>query len=315
MAWDPAFDVAFTPASVAVLGASTKPRGGGNGFIRGMQEMGYEGRLYPVNPHAEKIMGYQCYPSLAAVPEVPDLVIMAVGVTRAEQALEECIAKGARNIHMFTAGFEETGDASGPRDGRAQRNGVDEREHEHAGGDKKRADADVEAAVVTLGGPPGASQPPANADYGRGGRDRQQHGQHHYAPFRHRLGTRHCESVLPPCPVSAPARVDWRAPGGLHAARAWEYTLDRYEPGGTGGGARTHKVLRPTDFKSAAYANSATPARRFGVRLARSPASIAAAISDAWMMPPAGLVAQPRPPADPPNGPLRHRAVRPKLRT
>ncbi len=113
MAWDPTFDVAFTPASVAVLGASTKKRGGGNGFIRGMQEMGYEGRLYPINPHADKVMGYQCYPSLAAVPEVPDLVIMAVGVNRAEQALEECIAKGARNIHMFTAGFEETGDESG----------------------------------------------------------------------------------------------------------------------------------------------------------------------------------------------------------
>ncbi len=113
MAWDPTFDVAFNPGSVAVLGASTKRRGGGNGFIRGMQEMGYEGRLYPINPHADKIMGYQCYPSLAAVPEIPDLVIMAVGVTRAEQALEECIAKGARNIHMFTAGFEETGDASG----------------------------------------------------------------------------------------------------------------------------------------------------------------------------------------------------------
>ena len=113
MAWDPTFDTAFTPASVAVLGASTKRRGGGNGFIRGMQEMGYEGRLYPINPHADKILGLQCYPSLAAVPEVPDLVIMAVGVNRAEQALEECIAKGARNIHMFTAGFEETGDESG----------------------------------------------------------------------------------------------------------------------------------------------------------------------------------------------------------
>ena len=58
-------------------------------------------------------MGYKCYPSLAAVPEVPDLVIVAVGARRAEQALEECIAKGARNIHMFTAGFAETGEEEG----------------------------------------------------------------------------------------------------------------------------------------------------------------------------------------------------------
>lgn len=113
MAWDPAFDIAFNPASIAVLGASTKRRGGGNGFIRGMQEMGYAGRVYPVNPRAGEIMGYTCYPSLAAVPEVPDLVIVAVGAARAADALEECAAKGARNVHMFTAGFEETGDASG----------------------------------------------------------------------------------------------------------------------------------------------------------------------------------------------------------
>lgn len=113
MAWDPGFDVAFNPSSVAVLGASTKERGGGNNFIRGMQEMGYEGKVYPINSQAEEVMGYKCYPSLAAVPEVPDLVILAVGARRAEQALEECIAKGARNIHMFTAGFAETGEEEG----------------------------------------------------------------------------------------------------------------------------------------------------------------------------------------------------------
>jgi len=114
MAWDPGFDVAFEPRSVAVIGASTKgARGGGNQFIRGMQEMGYEGTIYAINPGAEEIMGLKCYPSLAAVPEVPDLVIVAVGVGRAEPALEECIAKGARNVHMFTAGFAETGEEEG----------------------------------------------------------------------------------------------------------------------------------------------------------------------------------------------------------
>jgi len=113
MAWDPGFNVAFNPRSVAVLGASTKERGGGNQFIRSMQEMEYQGTIYPINPGAEEIMGLKCYPSLAAVPEVPDLVIMAVGARRAEAALEECIAKGARNIHMFTAGFAETGEEEG----------------------------------------------------------------------------------------------------------------------------------------------------------------------------------------------------------
>jgi acyl-CoA synthetase (NDP forming) len=113
MAWDPGFEAAFTPRSVAVLGASTRDRGGGNQFIWSIKSMGYEGTIYPINPTAEEVVGLKCYPSLAAVPEVPDLVIVAVGANRAEQALEECAAKGARNIHMFTAGFAETGEEEG----------------------------------------------------------------------------------------------------------------------------------------------------------------------------------------------------------
>lgn len=113
MAWDEGFEAAFNPRSVAVLGASTKDRGGGNGFLMGLNDMEYPGRIYPINRNAEEIMGHKCYPSLASVPEVPDLVIVAVSAPRAEQALEECIAKGARNIHMFTAGFAETGEEEG----------------------------------------------------------------------------------------------------------------------------------------------------------------------------------------------------------
>jgi acyl-CoA synthetase (NDP forming) len=113
MAWDPGFEAAFTPRSVAVLGASSRERGGGNQFIWSIQSMGYEGTIYPINPTVEEVHGLKCYPSLAAVPEVPDLVIIAVGAGRAEKALEECIAKGARNIHMFTAGFAETGEEEG----------------------------------------------------------------------------------------------------------------------------------------------------------------------------------------------------------
>jgi acyl-CoA synthetase (NDP forming) len=80
-----------------------------------MQEMKYKGKIYPINPNAEEILGLKCYPSLEAVPGVPDYVIMAVSAGRAEQALNECAAKGARNIHMFTAGFGETGEEEGAK--------------------------------------------------------------------------------------------------------------------------------------------------------------------------------------------------------
>ncbi len=114
MAWNPELEKAFTPRSVAVLGASrSRMRGGGNQFIWSILSMGYEGNLYPINPAAEEVLGLKCYPSLASLPETPDLVIMAVNARRAEEALQECIHRGAHNIHMFTAGFAETGEEEG----------------------------------------------------------------------------------------------------------------------------------------------------------------------------------------------------------
>ncbi len=114
MAWNPELEKAFTPRSVAVLGASrTRLRGGGNQFIWSIQSMGYEGNIYPINPSTDEIMGLKCYPSLASLPEVPDLVIMAVNASRAEESLQECIDCGIHNIHMFTAGFAETGEEEG----------------------------------------------------------------------------------------------------------------------------------------------------------------------------------------------------------
>ena len=131
MAWDPGFEAAFTPRSIAVLGASSRERGGGNQFIWSIKSMGYEGTIYPINPTVEEVLGLKCYPSLAAVPEVPDLVIIAVGAGRAEQALEECIAKGARNIHMFTAGFAETGEEEGAALAEKLRRDSGERQAQH----------------------------------------------------------------------------------------------------------------------------------------------------------------------------------------
>src|SRR4030042_3655744 len=104
MAWDRSANRAFPPRSIAVLGASNKEKPGGvKMFIDGRKERRYKGRVYPINDHADEIAGYKCYPSLAAVPEVPDLVIVGVNASRAEQALEECIAKGKSRSEEHTS--------------------------------------------------------------------------------------------------------------------------------------------------------------------------------------------------------------------
>jgi acyl-CoA synthetase (NDP forming) len=115
MAWDHGFEVAFHPRAVAVVGASgrSEARFHGGAFIRNLKNQGFSGRIYPVNPQASEVSGLKAYPSLAALPEPVDLVIISVPAPGVPQVLEECVAVGDKNIHIFTAGFSETGEPEG----------------------------------------------------------------------------------------------------------------------------------------------------------------------------------------------------------
>lgn len=94
------------PASVALIGATPKEEGGILGAAVGF---GFGGRLYPVNPRHESILGLKCYPSIADVPETVDLAFIAVSTESAERVVEDCIAAGARSIVVHAAGFAEFG--------------------------------------------------------------------------------------------------------------------------------------------------------------------------------------------------------------
>lgn len=96
------------PRHVAIVGASSK--GGGPGFVGGMKAMGFEGPVYPVNPKAEEIGGYKCYPSLLDCPTDVDYVISSVPAPVVPTLIDQAIQKNTRLIHLFTAGFSETGD-------------------------------------------------------------------------------------------------------------------------------------------------------------------------------------------------------------
>jgi acyl-CoA synthetase (NDP forming) len=104
-----ALDYMFHPRSVAVVGASTQE--GPGSFIAAIQEMGFKGELYPVNPKAEEIAGLKCYPSLTDIPGDVDHVISSVPLRFVEQLVEDCGEKHVKVLHFFTAGFSETGDA------------------------------------------------------------------------------------------------------------------------------------------------------------------------------------------------------------
>ena len=113
MVWDPGFEVAFHPKTLAIVGVSRKPRM--FDFLTNLQSAGYSGRIYPINPSGagQVHRGLTFYGDLVSVPEPVDLVIVTTPPDAVPAVLEDCIAANARNVHIFTAGFREVGDAKG----------------------------------------------------------------------------------------------------------------------------------------------------------------------------------------------------------
>ena len=103
-------DTMFHPKSVAIVGASSNPLAwGGTSFLRRLLKLVFDGSLYPVNPNDTEIQGLKAYPDVRSLPETPDLVIIAIPASAVPQVLEDCIATGVKNVHIFTSGFAETG--------------------------------------------------------------------------------------------------------------------------------------------------------------------------------------------------------------
>lgn len=99
----------LSPRSVAVLGASDNPNKIGGRPIRFMQEFGFAGTIYPVNPGRETVQGLKSYPSLADLPEPPDAVIVAVAGDAVEPAVADCARIGVKLAVIMASGFGETG--------------------------------------------------------------------------------------------------------------------------------------------------------------------------------------------------------------
>lgn len=100
----------FEPGSVAVVGASSSPLKWGFRILYNTIIGGYKGALYAVNPKHEEIVGVQCFPSISAIPERIDLVLLVLPPKYVLDGLRECAQCGVRAVIVITAGFGETAD-------------------------------------------------------------------------------------------------------------------------------------------------------------------------------------------------------------
>ena len=101
----------FTPRSIAVIGASQDVQTISGQPLKHLQSHGYRGKLYPVNPRYREVGGLECYPSLTAVPDTPDLALVLVNAARVPDILRECGRKGVPYVVVFSSGFSEIGGA------------------------------------------------------------------------------------------------------------------------------------------------------------------------------------------------------------
>lgn len=99
----------FKPRAIAIIGASQDLDTISGQPLKHLQSHGYKGKLYPVNPRYKEVAGVRCYPSLADVPETPDLALILINASRVVDMLEQCGAKGVPYVIIFSSGFSEVG--------------------------------------------------------------------------------------------------------------------------------------------------------------------------------------------------------------
>ncbi len=101
----------FEPASVAVIGASSNPAKLGHAVLKNLIEGGYaqRGRVYPINPSAQEILGYRAFPTVLQVPEGIDLAVIVIPYPQVPTALRQCGQKGVPAAIVISAGFREAG--------------------------------------------------------------------------------------------------------------------------------------------------------------------------------------------------------------
>jgi acyl-CoA synthetase (NDP forming) len=105
-------DAAIAPASIALVGASEQANKIGGRPLVYLKRFGYQGRVYPINPARELTQGLRTWASLASLPEVPDMVIVAVAGDAAIEAVAQAARLGVKLALVMSSGFGET-DAAG----------------------------------------------------------------------------------------------------------------------------------------------------------------------------------------------------------
>jgi acyl-CoA synthetase (NDP forming) len=116
----------FHPRNVVLVGASDRTDHWSRRVWDNLQRFGYAGSVFPVNPNRAEIWGTRCFPSLSALPDVPDHLAIFTAADVSLEVLRAGAAVGACSATLYAAGFGEGGDQEGARRAARLRKVLDE---------------------------------------------------------------------------------------------------------------------------------------------------------------------------------------------
>lgn len=93
------------PANLAVVGGNLAAE-----VIRQCQRIGFQGQIWPVNPHRKQMEGRTCYPNVGALPQSPDATFIAVSREKTVEVVAALAEGGAGGAVCHASGFAEVGD-------------------------------------------------------------------------------------------------------------------------------------------------------------------------------------------------------------
>jgi acyl-CoA synthetase (NDP forming) len=111
-------DAFFKPKSVAMVGASSDPKKPGHTALKNLVSMGYRGKIFPVNPREDSILGFRCYKNMLDIPEPVDVCVLLVSADLTMQVADELVQRKRRYDDVtaavcMSAGFGELNTSEG----------------------------------------------------------------------------------------------------------------------------------------------------------------------------------------------------------
>ncbi len=97
----------FQPRSIALVGATDRAGSVGRAIWDNLRS--FSGPVFPVNAKRAEVGGVKAYPNVAALPEVPELVVIVTPASTVPQLVEEAGLAGVKAVIVISAGFKETG--------------------------------------------------------------------------------------------------------------------------------------------------------------------------------------------------------------